>query len=71
MVGVVLSTLWYAVTLPFRLVFWTAALLGRATGLALGFTMMVVGFALTAGPYAVVGVPVFLLGLVLTLRSVG
>ena len=71
MLATVLETLWAAITLPFRLVFWVAALLGRAAGLALGFAMMVIGFALTASPYAVVGIPVFLLGLLLTLRSVG
>lgn len=69
--GAVLETLWAAITLPFRLVFWVATLLGRAAGLALGFALMVIGFALTAGPYVIVGVPVFLLGLLLTLRSVG
>ncbi|MDR3639241.1 MAG: hypothetical protein P4L84_35900 [Isosphaeraceae bacterium] len=71
MMGAVLETLWTVITLPFRLIFWVAALLGRAAGLALGFAMMVIGFALSAGPYAVIGIPVFLLGLLLTLRSVG
>lgn len=71
MMGAVLETLWAVITLPFRVVFWVAAFLGRAAGLALGFAMMVVGFALSAGPYAVVGIPIFLLGLLLTLRSVG
>ncbi len=68
----ILHGVWTVITLPFRLIFWAAALLGRAAGLAIGFVMMVVGFAFVAGgPYAIIGVPVFLLGLMLTLRSLG
>jgi hypothetical protein len=64
----VLSTIWYAVCLPFRLVFWLIALLGRLTGVILGFLLMVVGMALWASPFFVVGIPLFVIGLVLTLR---
>ena len=34
----------------------------------LGFSLMVVGMALWAGPLFFVGIPIFLVGLVLTLR---
>ena len=56
------------VTLPFRLVFWLIAWLGRLTGLAVGFSLMVVGMVFLAGPLFLIGIPLFLIGLVLTLR---
>jgi hypothetical protein len=60
--------IWFVVTLPFRLVFNTIALLGRLTGLVLGFTLMVVGTAFLAGPLFLIGIPLLVIGLVLTLR---
>jgi len=48
--------------------FWLIALLGRLTGVILGFLLMVVGMALWASPLFVVGIPLFVIGLVLTLR---
>jgi hypothetical protein len=63
-----LGALWFVVALPFRLVYWIIALLGRLTGVVLGFVLMVVGMALLAGPFFIVGVPLFVIGLVLTLR---
>jgi hypothetical protein len=63
-----LSATWFAISLPFRLVFWLIALLGRLTGVILGFLLMVVGMALWASPLFVVGIPLFVIGLVLTLR---
>jgi hypothetical protein len=60
--------LWYLVTLPFRLVFWTIAWVGRLTAIVVGFSLMVVGMALWAGPLFFLGIPIFLVGLVLTLR---
>lgn len=62
------SGLWFAVSLPFRLVFWVIAWLGRITAVVLGFTLMVVGMAFWAGPLFFIGIPLFLVGLVLTLR---
>jgi hypothetical protein len=59
---------WFVLSLPFRLIFWTIAWLGRLTAMVLGFTLMVVGMALWAGPFFLVGIPIFLVGLVLTLR---
>jgi hypothetical protein len=63
-----LGALWFVVALPFRLVFWTIAWLGRLTGVVLGFVLMVVGMALLAGPLFILGIPLFVIGLVLTLR---
>jgi hypothetical protein len=63
-----LAAFWYLVTLPFRLVFWSIAWLGRLTAVVLGFSLMVVGVALWAGPLFFIGIPLFLIGLVLTLR---
>ena len=67
----VLGAIWAVVTLPFRLVVWVVETLGRLTGLAFGFVLMVVGVALWAGPLYLIGIPLFIVGLVLTLRSVG
>jgi hypothetical protein len=60
-------TIWFVVSLPFRLLFWTIAWLGRLTALVTGFTLMVIGMALWAGPLFFIGIPLFLVGLVLTL----
>lgn len=60
--------LWFIVTLPIRLVFWTLALLGRITGIVIGFSLMVVGMFFLAGPFFLIGIPLFFLGIVLTLR---
>src|SRR4051794_36811604 len=38
-----LAAVWFVATLPFRLVFWVMALLGRLAALAVGFTLMVAG----------------------------
>ncbi len=67
MIGVI----WTIVTLPIRVVVWVLDFLGRATGLLLGFALMVLGVALGAGPSLILGVPVFVVGLVLTLKSLG
>jgi hypothetical protein len=67
----IVRSAWFLVTLPFRILFWTVALLGRVAGILLGFTLMVVGIALWAGPFFLIGIPLFLIGLVLTLRCLG
>lgn len=69
MVGAIFGTIWWVVTLPFRLLVGTVALLGRATAFGLGFVMMVVGVALWAGPLFLIGIPVFVVGLLVTLRA--
>jgi hypothetical protein len=60
--------IWFVITFPFRLVYLTIALLGRLTGLVLGFSLMVVGTALVLGPLFLIGIPLLVIGLVLTLR---
>ncbi len=62
------ATVWFIVTLPFRFIFWMIAWLGRITALVLGFMLMVLGMALWAGPFFFLGIPLFLIGLVITLR---
>jgi hypothetical protein len=64
------GTLWSVFTLPFRLIAWVVELIGRFTGLILGFVLMVLGIALCSGILLPLGVPVFIIGLLLTLRSV-
>ena len=64
-----LGVIWSILMLPIRLLAWTVDFLGRATGLGVGFALMVLGVALGAGPSMVLGIPVFVIGLILTLRS--
>jgi hypothetical protein len=71
MFNVVLGTVWAILTFPFRLVAWVIDLLGRLTGLVVGFALMVVGVALGASPLFMVGIPLFIIGLIMTLRSLG
>jgi hypothetical protein len=66
-----LGVIWSILTLPIRLVVWVLDFLSRATGLAIGFALMVLGVALGAGPSMILGVPIFIIGLLLTLRSLG
>ena len=63
-----LAAAWFLATLPFRLVFWVIAWLGRLTGIAIGFALMVAGMFFLAGPFFLIGIPLFLIGLILTLR---
>lgn len=65
------AAVWNLITLPFRVVIWIIEWLGRLTGVILGFLLMVVGMALWAGPFFIIGIPLFIIGLVLTLRSLG
>jgi hypothetical protein len=63
-----LAAAWFVATLPFRLVFWVLAVLGRLAGIAVGFTLMVAGMFFLASPFFLIGIPLFVIGLVLTLR---
>ncbi len=65
------GAIWSVFTLPFRLLGRAVDLLGRITGLGLGFALMVVGVALGSGAFYPIGIPVFLIGLMLTLRNLG
>jgi hypothetical protein len=58
----------FVIMLPFRMVFQLIAWLGRVTALLLGFCLMVMGMAFLAGPFFWFGIPLFVVGLVLTLR---
>lgn len=71
LIGSVFRLAWFLVTLPFRILFFLVGLVGRLFGVALGFTLMVVGMALWAGPFFLIGIPMFIIGLLLTLRSLG
>ena len=66
-----LGALWTILTLPIRIIVWVLDFLSRATGLTIGFALMVLGVAVGAGPSMILGVPIFLVGLVLTLRCLG
>lgn len=66
-----LGVLWSLVTLPIRLLAWAGDLVGRLVGLSIGFSLMVVGVFLGAGPSLILGLPLFVVGLILTLRSLG
>ena len=70
MFGSVMGALWWAVTLPFRLLAGLVELFGRLTAGVLGFVLMVVGVALWASPLPVVGIPLFVVGLLVMLRAV-
>ncbi len=65
------GVIWSILTLPIRLLGWTADILSRLTGLGIGFALMVLGVAVGAGPSLALGAPIFVLGLLLTLRSLG
>ena len=59
-----------ALAFPFRLVGKLVDVIGRAVVLALGFVMMVLGVALSIAPlFRIVGIPLFIVGLLLVLRS--
>jgi hypothetical protein len=64
----VLAAAGWLIALPFRLTFWAIAWLGRLAAIAIGFAMMVAGIFFLAGPFFLPGIPLFLIGLVLTLR---
>lgn len=66
-----LEVLWSILTFPFRLVGWTVGLFGRLIGVVVGFALMVVGVALCASSWLIVGLPLFVIGLIVTLRSLG
>jgi hypothetical protein len=69
--NVMLGVLWSILTLPFRVIAWVVEFCGRLVGLGMGFLLMVLGVALGAGPFFIIGIPIFVIGLILTLRSLG
>ena len=71
LIGGVVVAIWHLITLPFRLLIGVIGILGRLAGISLGFSLMVVGMALWAGPLFILGIPLFIIGLLLTLRCLG
>jgi hypothetical protein len=69
--ALMIGTLWQVLTMPIRIVFWTFSTAGRLIGLVIGFAMMVGGAALWSGPFYPIGIPLFVVGLLLTLRNLG
>lgn len=66
-----LRAVWSIFTLPFRLIAWAVELIGRSLGVVLGFALMVVGIAICSGSLLILGIPVFVIGLLVTLRCLG
>jgi hypothetical protein len=62
--------LFSVIAFPFRVVGKLVDLIGRAVVLVLGFAMMVGGVALTLMPvFRIIGIPLFIVGLLLVLRA--
>ena len=68
-VELIWNSFWFVLTLPFRLVFGIFSLVGRLAALVVGFVIMVGGAALLPGPFALIGLALFAIGLLLALRS--
>jgi hypothetical protein len=68
---VMLGALWWVVTLPFRLIGLALDLVGRAVGVGIGFVLMVVGVALCAAQWLPLGLPLFVVGLIVALKCLG
>jgi hypothetical protein len=66
-----LGAFWSVLTLPFRLIALVVAALGRFLGVVMGFALMVAGVALCSGMLYILGLPLFVVGLILTLKSLG
>jgi hypothetical protein len=66
-----LDAIWAILTFPFRLIGWFVALCGRAVGLVIGFALMVAGVGLCAQQWLPVGLPVLVIGLLLTAKAIG
>lgn len=66
-----LGVVWSILTLPFRLIGMFVALCGRMIGVISGFALMVVGVAFCSGALYPLGLPMFVIGLIVTLRCLG
>jgi hypothetical protein len=64
-----LGAIWWVLTLPFRIIGWVIEMFGRLVAVAIGFVLMVVGVALCAASLLPLGIPTFLIGLILALKS--
>jgi hypothetical protein len=66
-----LGVLWSVLTFPFRLIGLVVELAGRAVGVSIGFVLMVVGVALCAAQWLPLGLPLFVVGLLVALKCLG
>ena len=66
-----LGVIWSVLTLPFRLIAALVAFCGRALGVVIGFALMVVGVAFCWGAIYFLGVPLFIVGLLVMLKCLG
>jgi len=66
-----LRAVWSIFTWPFRLIAGLIGLIGRSLGVGLGFALMVLGIAICSGSLLILGIPVFVIGLLVTLRCLG
>jgi hypothetical protein len=60
----------WLISLPFRIVAWVVVQLGRIAAVSVGFILMVLGVALGAGAFYIFGIPLFVIGLLLTIRAI-
>jgi hypothetical protein len=66
-----LDLIWAILTFPFRAIGWVVALCGRVVALVIGFALMVAGVAVWANGWLPMGLPLFIIGLLLTLKAIG
>lgn len=66
-----MGAIWSVLMWPFRVVGAVVAFCGRTLGVVFGFLLMVAGVAFLAGTLYILGLPLFLVGLLLTLKSLG
>lgn len=66
-----LGVFWSVLTLPFRVIAGIVAFCGRMFGVFFGFALMVAGVAFCSGAIYLLGLPLFLVGLLLTLKCLG
>lgn len=66
-----IGAVWSVLTLPFRLIAGLVALCGRMIGVITGFALMVVGVAFCSGALYPLGLPMFVIGLIMTLKCLG
>ncbi len=66
-----IGAVWSILMLPFRLIAGFVALCGRMIGVISGFALMVVGVAFCSGALYPLGLPMFVIGLIMTLKCLG
>ena len=66
-----LGVIWSVLTLPFRLIAGWSPSAAALLGVVIGFVLMVVGVAFCSGAIYLLGIPLFIVGLLITLRCLG